>query len=85
MRRLQHLFAWLFVLSVVMGVVHELSPDHQHGEPCEVCILAHAPALIHNVTPIVFIGYCFEPFASSSAPRPSPLCVINRSRSPPAA
>lgn len=85
MRRLRHLFAWLFILSVVMGVVHELSPDHQHGESCEVCILAHAPALTHDATPIVLIEHCFEPFASSPVPHLSPLCVLNRSRSPPVA
>lgn len=85
MRRLRHLFAWLFIFSIVMGVVHELSPDHQHGEPCEVCILAHAPALIHDATPIVRIEHCFEPFTASPVPHLSPLCVLNRSRSPPAA
>lgn len=85
MRRLRHVFAWLFILSVIFGVVHELSHSHHHGEPCEVCILAHAPALIHDISTVVLIGHCFEPFASSCVTPPSLICILTRSRSPPLA
>lgn len=85
MRRFRHLFALLFIFSVAVGVAHELTHLHQHGETCEVCILAHSPALVDEVPPLAQIAHTFEPFAIRHAARPDLSPIPGRSRSPPLA
>lgn len=83
MRRFRHLFAMLFILSIAVGVAHELTHLHQHGETCEVCILAHSPALVDAVPALPDIDYTFEPFLTRYTARPTISPILDRSRSPP--
>lgn len=83
MRRFRRLFALLFILSIFVGVAHELSHTHQHGDVCEVCVLAHAPALLDDAPALVSIDQSYEPFASLRIVQPVAPAIYNRSRSPP--
>lgn len=83
MKRLRRLFAYVFILSIFVGALHELSHTHQHGEACEVCILAHTPALADNSPVVIRIEHCFEPFASPRITQPVLSSIFSRSRSPP--
>jgi len=83
MRRLRHLFAIAFILSILAGVVHELTHDHNHGDTCEVCILAHAPGLVDEAPVLIPIDQSFEPFNSLRIAQPFAPNILHRSRSPP--
>lgn len=85
MRRFRRLFALLFILSVFVGVAHELSHTHHHGDVCEVCVLAHAPALLGDTPPLALIDRSYEPFASLRIVQPTAPAILYRSRSPPLA
>jgi hypothetical protein len=84
MQRFKRFFALLFILSVVVGVVHELNHTHQ-GDVCEVCVLSHAPALLGETFALAPIEYTFEPFEFFSIANPIAKSIILRSRSPPIA
>lgn len=83
MRRFRRVFALLFVLSVLVGVAHEMSHAHHSGDVCEVCLLAHSPALVEDTPAIALIDRYFEPFAAPHIAYPAALPVPGRSRSPP--
>lgn len=83
MRRFRRFFALLFILSLFAGVVHELSHAHHHGDVCEVCLLAHTPALVSDAPALVSLEQSYEPFASPKVSRPIASAIIDRSRSPP--
>lgn len=83
MRRFRHLFALLFIFSIAVGVVHELTHLHPHGETCEVCILAHSPALVDALPALPNIDYTFEPFLTRYTAHSAIPVIPGRSRSPP--
>lgn len=83
MSRFRRLFALLFVLSVFVTVVHELGHHHGGGEECEVCLLAHSPALIDHSEPLIEIGHLFDPYPSPPLSLGSSPFFAERSRSPP--
>jgi hypothetical protein len=83
MQRFRRFFALLFILSLFVGVVHELSHAHHHGDVCEVCVLAHTPALLSDTPALVSLEQSYEPFASPQTSRPIASVIANRSRSPP--
>lgn len=85
MRRFRRLFALLFILLIFVGVVHELSHAHHHGDVCEVCVLAHVPALLDDTPALALIDRSYEPFASLRIVQPVAPSIHNRSRSPPLA
>lgn len=85
MQRFRRLFALLFILSLFAGAIHITSHTHDIGEPCDVCVLVHAPGLLAHTPAIVFIEHCYTPFITA---RITPSCahyIPTRSRSPPAA
>lgn len=83
MRRFRRLFAFIFILSIFAGIAHELSHAHHEGDFCEVCVLAHAPALIDDAPILPLITQTFEPFSSPQLPHPIALVIQSRNRSPP--
>lgn len=83
MRRFRRLFAFLFILSIFVGVVHQLSHAHHNGDSCEVCLLAHSPALVDESVVLSHVVSTFEPFASPQFTQLAPLAILTRSRSPP--
>ncbi len=83
MKRFRRIFALLFILSLFVGVVHQLSHAHHNGDSCEVCLLAHSPALANEPIVLSIVTSTFEPFASAPFTQPSPLAILTRSRSPP--
>jgi len=85
MKRFKRIFAFLFILSLFVGVVHQHTHAHHKGELCEICVFAHAPALladIPTVTHITPIAQQFDPLFSSHDVSPK---ISLRSRSPPLA
>ncbi|MFA6144862.1 MAG: hypothetical protein WCW84_06660 [Sulfurimonas sp.] len=83
MKRFRRLFALLFILSLFVGVVHQLSHAHHNGDSCEVCLLAHSPVLVNDSVVLSSVITTFEPFTSPQFTQPSPLAILTRSRSPP--
>jgi hypothetical protein len=84
-KRFKRIFAFLFILSLFVGVAHELSHTHHDGEICEICVFAHAPALFADLsTPpsISHIANQFDPFFVAHGTSPK---ISLRSRSPPLA
>jgi len=83
MRRFRRIFALLFILSLFVGVVHQLNHTHHNGDTCEVCLLSHSPALAHEPIVLSTITTTFEPFVDTPFTQSSPLAILMRSRSPP--
>lgn len=83
MRRFRRFFALLFILSLFVGVAHEVSHVHHHGDVCEVCVLAHSPALLSDTPALALVDLSYEPFRVPPVSRPLTLSILNRSRSPP--
>lgn len=83
MRRFRRYFALLFILSLFVGVAHEMSHAHHQGDVCEVCVLAHSPALLGDASPLALVVQTYEPFAAPAASQPFKLSIPGRSRSPP--
>jgi len=82
-KRFQRVFALLFIFSLFVGIAHELSHTHYDGEPCEVCIFSHVPALLVDLptpTPIAPLAQQFDVMFLSQGL----LTIIShKSRSPP--
>lgn len=85
MQRFRRLFALLFILSLFVGVIHESSHDHQHGDTCEVCVLAHAPALLGDTFTVTSIDHYYEKFSFINTSYPVASSILKRNRSPPLA
>ncbi len=85
MQKLRRLFALLFILSLFVGVVHELSHSHHNGEPCEVCVLSHAPALLEDAVTVTSPDHDYEKFTFNNVSYPVSLSIQTRNRSPPLA
>ena len=85
MRRFRRLFALLFILSLFVGVAHQLTHNHHHGEACEICVLSHAPALFDNTLTVTPIDHYYEKFAFTDASHPVVSSILTRNRSPPLA
>lgn len=83
MQRFRRLFALLFILSLFSGVAHEASHAHHYGEVCEVCLLAHAPALLGDTSTVPLLDPYYEPFAVAPINLSPAHSILSRSRSPP--
>lgn len=85
MRAFRRLFTILFILSLFVGVVHQLNHTHHTGDVCEVCLLAHSPALIDEAIVLSSLYIAFESFAPPKVSRSAPYTLLTRNRSPPLA
>jgi hypothetical protein len=83
MRAFRRLFAVLFILSLFVGVVHEITHTHHTGEVCEVCLLAHSPALVEEAIVLSLVDALFDTFDSSKGAQPTQHILLTRNRSPP--
>jgi len=83
MKQFQKLFALLFIISIFIGVVHQLEHDHPDDGTCEICILAHAPALLNDTVTLPFVYRYFEPFEVSFTNISYLLDISLKNRSPP--
>ena len=83
MKYFKHFFTFLFIASIFVGVAHELTPDHVHDDTCEVCLLAHAPALLNDTVVVSSVSYYFEPFYVSFSTISYEINIFLKSRSPP--
>lgn len=85
MRRFQRLFALLFILSIFITAAHQASHDHHAHELCEVCILAHSPALLNESIPLIDIESIYLPYSNPFIALLAQHTFPVRSRSPPIA
>jgi len=85
MRQFRRLFALLFILSLFVGVVHQLNHDHPNGESCEICVLSHAPALLGDAVTVAPIDHYYEKFSFTDGSHPVAASILTRNRSPPLA
>lgn len=83
MQRFRRFFALLFILSLFVGAVHELSHTHHQGDVCEVCILAHAPGLLGNTPTLTLNNKTYELFQYAPVSDPIAPNIILRNRAPP--
>ena len=83
MQRFRRLFALLFILSLFVGAIHESSHSHQDGDMCEVCVLAHSPALLGDAVTVTSIDHYYEKFSFRNASYPVASSILTRNRSPP--
>ena len=83
MKYFKHLFTFLFIASIFVGVVHELTPDHVHDDTCEICLLAHVPALLNDTLVVSSVFNFFEAFDASFSTVSYKINIFLKSRSPP--
>jgi hypothetical protein len=83
MKRFRRFFALLFILSLFMGVIHEISHVHHQGDVCEICVLSHAPGLLGDTSILLFIDQIYEPFIIFHLTLPAAPSILTRSRAPP--
>lgn len=83
LKRFSAIFSLLLILSVFIGVVHELNHVQHHDGTCEACLFAHTPALIDVSHPIIPITAYYEPFLLAYMPLLTPVKITLRSRAPP--
>ena len=83
MKLFQKLFAFLFIISIFVGTIHQLEHNHIGDETCEICVLIHAPALLNNVVILPSIYKYFEPFNSSFTTISYLVKISLKNRSPP--
>lgn len=83
MSRFLQLFTFVFMLSIFVGVFHEITTDHVHGEKCEVCLVAHSPAILVDKVSISSIEVYFEDYCVSVLAPFYQAKIFIRNRSPP--
>lgn len=77
------IFTLLFILSIFVGAIHESSHTHLDEDLCEVCIVAHTPALLQEAPSLLSIYISFEAFEDRFIVLPKSATLTLRSRSPP--
>jgi hypothetical protein len=85
MKQFKRFFAFLFILSLFVGVVHELNPHHLHDGTCEVCLIAHSPTLLSDPLTLTFVSSFYEPFDGALVNQSHQEAISLRNRSPPMA
>lgn len=83
MQRFRRLFALLFILSIFVGVVHEINHNYHDGDTCELCILIHAPGVLTDTSCVALIEPFYTPFTAPNSLLPLTCFIQTRSRSPP--
>ncbi|MDQ7044130.1 MAG: hypothetical protein Q9M34_11465 [Sulfurimonas sp.] len=82
-KKLNGFVTFLFILSIFVGVFHELTIEHDFDEKCEVCLIVHAPALLLDTPLIVSIELYFEEYLSPKIALFNQTKNSIRNRSPP--
>ena len=85
MRKIKRFLALVYILSIFMGVVHEVSHVHHLGDNCSICVLAHAPAVGVDTPTPVFIDKAYAEFTALPQSKAKPSFIQARSRAPPLA
>jgi hypothetical protein len=83
MRRFRRLFALLFILSLFVGVFHEIDHAHAVGDTCEVCLFAHSPVVLDDAGPLIFATVAFELQIFTSVVPSYQQYITAKSRAPP--
>lgn len=85
MRKVKRFLALVYILSIFMGVAHEVSHIHHLGDNCSVCVLSHTPAVaVDTPTPII-IDKTYTEFIALPQSKANPSLIQARSRAPPLA
>lgn len=91
MRRLRRLFVMLFVVSTLLGAMHEIIHHHHHDmdghaeESCPIYLLTQTIAVPTEAYQLPSLALGYEPFTPQSLPIPIDSIIFSRSRSPPIA
>ena len=83
MRIIKRFLALVYILSIFMGVAHEISHTHHIGENCSVCVLSHTPAVPTDAPSIPLVTHSFTEFTPLTLSQTDPLFIQARSRAPP--
>ena len=85
MRKVKRFLALVYILSIFMGVAHEVSHVHHLGDNCSVCVLSHTPALAVDTPTPISIDKTYTEFISLPQSKVNPALIQARSRAPPLA
>ncbi len=85
MRTMKRLLAIVYILSIFMGIVHEVSHSHHLGENCNVCTLSHTPAVPVDAPSKTVVTQSFAEYIVQPQSEQKPLLLQARSRAPPLA
>lgn len=85
MRQIKRFLALIYILSIFMGVAHEITHVHQLGDSCQVCTISHTPALATDAPVLACIDAPQESFDRVYTNNIKPLTIPSQSRSPPLA
>ena len=85
MRKVKRFLALVYILSIFMGVAHEVSHVHHLGDNCSVCVLSHTPALAVDTPTPISIDKTYTEFISLPQSKANPALIQARSRAPPLA
>lgn len=89
MRRLRRLFVMLFVVSSLLGAMHEIIHHHHHDidghteESCPIYLLTQIIVVPTEAYQLPSLALVYEPFSLQSLPIPIDSVISSRSRSPP--
>lgn len=83
MRRFKRLFALLFILSLFVGVFHEIDHAHAAGDTCEVCLFAHSPLILSDTVEVSKVDSAAVVFDARITPLRFVSYIPTHSRSPP--
>lgn len=83
MRRFRRFFALLFILSLFVGVFHEIDHEHSKGDTCEVCLFAHSPLILSDTVELPKVDGAVIVFDARIPPLRFVSTIPAQSRSPP--
>jgi hypothetical protein len=89
MRRFKRFFVILFVVSTLLGAMHELIHHHHHDmdvhaeESCPIYLLTQTIVVPTEAYQLPSLALVYEPFTPQSLSIPIDSIISSRSRSPP--
>lgn len=82
-KKFRYFFAFIFILSLFSGIVHELNNTHHEGEVCEICVFLHAPSLLNDASVSISIPQITQSFNSFVIVHSFFQTIFPRTRYPP--
>lgn len=89
MRQFRRFFALLFVVSTLLGALHEVIHHHHYDmdshieESCPLYLLTQTPAVPTEAYQFQTIAFMYESFIPYSTPKITTTHISLKSRSPP--
>ncbi len=91
MQRFKRFFAAVFIVSSLLGALHEVIHDHVHDadghyeQSCPLYLLSHVLAVPNEPITLAAISLSYEPFIAQSNSVSWAFPTVLRTRAPPSA